>query len=336
LPLPTPAITVLDNRVCLKETITMNGTGGIGYYWTGPEELKHTGQTFSFTANSVGYTGEFTLTVTDLNKCAASTSTVIKVDDLPSGNLSGTMEGCVPFNSEFKFNPTSSANITSNWTIANKTFTNHLFSYYFTQAKEYKIVGHLRDTVTQCKDSYTLNVIGYAVPAADFTWLPEKPVEEFDEVVFTNVSTGENQNQWNWYFNNGYTSQNENTSYLFKEAGNYPVALVVTTEQGCSDTVVKNIAIEQDFVMYVPNAFTPNGDDNNDIFLPVIRSAKKYSLQIYNRWGQLLFSTTDLPQGWDGTFSGEPCKEDVYNWRIVLSSNRGTVKEEVGSVVLYR
>jgi PKD repeat protein len=84
---------------------------------------------------------------------------------------------------------------------------------------------------------------------ADFTWLPEKPVEEFDEVIFTNASTGENQNQWNWYFNTGYTSNHENTTYLFKEAGNYPVAMVVKTEQGCSDTVVKNISIDQDFVM---------------------------------------------------------------------------------------
>ena len=336
LPLPVPVIALDDNRFCLNEEVTLKGTGGVRYAWAGPDGLKGYGPVFSFIANSLALTGEYTLTATDAKGCSASTGTVIEIDPLPAGKLTGPTEGCVPFQSDYKFSPINSIHITGNWVINNKSFTGNPFSYYFTQPGEYKIMGHLQDTVTQCRDSYTLFVQAYSPPVADFTWLPEKPVEEFDEVIFTNKSTGEDQTAWSWFINNGYSSNDENTSFLFKEAGNYPVALVVMTERGCSDTVVKSVFIEQDFTMYVPNAFTPNGDNVNDVFLPVIRSLKTYQLRIFDRWGQMVFSTSDILQGWDGTFNGQPCKQDVYSWKVVLDSDNGTVKEAAGGVLLFR
>jgi gliding motility-associated-like protein len=88
--------------------------------------------------------------------------------------------------------------------------------------------------------------------------------------------------------------------------------------------------------MYIPNAFTPNGDNKNDVFLPVIRSVKKYSLQIFNRWGQKIFETRDYAQGWDGVINGEACVEETYSYKIILTALNGDFKETTGSVLLYR
>jgi gliding motility-associated-like protein len=88
--------------------------------------------------------------------------------------------------------------------------------------------------------------------------------------------------------------------------------------------------------MYVPNAFTPNGDNRNDVFLPVLRSAKLFELKIYNRWGQEIFHSTDPQQGWDGSFNGEVCKQDVYNWTIELSTLSGERRMQSGTVSLLR
>jgi gliding motility-associated-like protein len=89
-------------------------------------------------------------------------------------------------------------------------------------------------------------------------------------------------------------------------------------------------------VFYVPNAFTPTGDDRNEVFKVVGRGVSKYTIVIYDRWGSLIYHGTDINQGWDGTINGKPAKVDVYNWLINASSLRGQIKEFSGHVTLYR
>src|ERR1041384_3504677 len=119
--------------------------------------------------------------------------------------------------------------------------------------------------------------------------------------MFNGNSTGGKLKKWSWYMNsNDIYSKNENVSYFFRENGNYPVVLVVENQQGCRDTMIKYIKIESDFSIYVPNAFTPNGDGLNDVFLPVTRGVKKYSLELFNRWGERIFFSREPMIGWDG------------------------------------
>jgi gliding motility-associated-like protein len=165
-----------------------------------------------------------------------------------------------------------------------------------------------------------------------------RPVETFDEVKFFNI-TKEPTTQWSWNFlidNRSRQIRSENTSLTFDNAGLYPVAFVVENSFGCKDTVIKTIKIEQDFVIYIPDVFTPNGDALNDYFLPVTRGINKYSMKIFNRWGEILFETANVEQGWDGSYRGEVCKQDVYAYKIILSSNTGDQKEYAGKVTLIR
>ena len=89
--------------------------------------------------------------------------------------------------------------------------------------------------------------------------------------------------------------------------------------------------------LYIPNSFTPNNDGNNDVFLPTINIDSNYNFKIFNRWGELIFETTDVQEGWDGSSTdGTPLKADVYVYRIVYRDPKRVVKEIKGHVTLLR
>jgi gliding motility-associated-like protein len=222
--------------------------------------------------------------------------------------------------------------------VDKKTINGKTFSYCFIKSGEHIITGRFTDKSTSCVNTQSFYVTAHEKPMADFNWLPEKPIEGLEEVLFLNASSGAQQEKFSWLFmnNNGYKSSQENTSYFFNEAGQYPVAFMVTNVFGCADTVVKQITIEPDFNFYIPNTFTPNGDDRNDVFMPLMRGVKMYAMMVFDRWGEKIFSTEDPLQGWDGTYRGEFCKEDVYGWRAVVSTVHGERKEFSGHVTLMR
>jgi gliding motility-associated-like protein len=116
--------------------------------------------------------------------------------------------------------------------------------------------------------------------------------------------------------------------------------MVAKNSWGCEDTVIKTVQVDYDFFAYVPNAFTPNGDRTNDVFTPVVPPVKELRFDVYNRWGQRLFTTTNAGEGWDGTFNGQECKADVYAWKLYLRSSNEAPnhkqKEMMGEVTLIR
>src|SRR5262249_19541878 len=147
-----------------------------------------------------------------------------------------------------------------------------------------------------CINTQSFALQAHASPVADFAYTPEKPVEDADPVLFTDNTKGEKLVKWDWFFidNKGFLSSNQNTSYTFENAGTYPVALIVTNTWGCADTVVRTIFVESDFKLFIPTAFTPNGDGINDTFQPKGRGLSKYTLTIYDRGGGKIFQTSDF------------------------------------------
>jgi gliding motility-associated-like protein len=341
--LPSPSLTVAPKTtICLNSGISMEGFGGSVYDWTGPGNFKFSGKVLSFTATSLAYTGTYTLTATDDKGCFNQTYTTIQVDPLPQGNLLGSLtDACTPFSSNFSFTSagTIGPNIATVWTI-NDVFTKSgkNFTYEFNTPGEYNIVGSLTDTVSTCKNTLRFLVYAREVPKANFEYVPERPVENFDDVLFSNTSSGKELTKTNWYFmsNDGYTSSQTNTSYLFQNAGTYPVAMVVTNKWNCADTLVKTVKVETDFNVFVPNAFTPNEDKKNELFMPVLRGVTLYEFSVFNRWGERLFITRNFSEGWDGTYADVPCKSDLYVWKLVLTTTQGQQKFYNGSVTLYR
>jgi gliding motility-associated-like protein len=139
------------------------------------------------------------------------------------------------------------------------------------------------------------------------------------------LQTNSNGNTTNWYLNDSLISTFNQFAYTFpKEPGQYQVQLVVTNQLGCSDTGFVTVVIREDIIFYVPNSFTPNDDDFNNVFTPVITSGidfDSYSFAIYNRWGERIFETTTVGAGWDGTYKGMKSPDGIYTWNLQFKSN---------------
>jgi len=156
-----------------------------------------------------------------------------------------------------------------------------------------------------CTLDYTFSVFVAPLPEACFNIVPGiSSVPKGTELHFLNCS--QDAQIWLWDFGDGSTSEESTPSYTYTQIGTYTVTLSVTDEFGCQDSTSRDIGVREELTIFIPNAFSPNGDGLNDVFKPsgTEISNEGYSLFIYNRWGELVFHTTNLSQGWDGTFKG--------------------------------
>ena len=115
---------------------------------------------------------------------------------------------------------------------------------------------------------------------------------------------------------------------------NTQLAVTVTDENGC--TAIAGAFIELQFALYVPNSFTPNGDGDNDVFYAMSESVKDFTLRIFDRWGEEVYSCSSILEGWNGVFKGIEAKQDVYVYRIEATFANGKYEELIGQVTLLR
>ena len=109
-------------------------------------------------------------------------------------------------------------------------------------------------------------------------------------------------NSWAWDFNDGNSDSLKIVFHEYDEIGIYDVFLKVENIHGCIDTISKKVEVSN-FIIHIPNCFTPQGDNINERFISKGIGINEYLLNIYNRWGELIYSTNDMQYGWDGTTS---------------------------------
>lgn len=178
-------------------------------------------------------------------------------------------------------------------------------------------------------------------PNANFAFSPDTVSEFFTDVNFTNLST----DGWDyeWSIENAYPDWSEevhpSVEYPEGEVGEYPVTLYVTSEFGCTDQITKFVPIVSDVIIYVPNSFTPDNDKHNEIWKPVIEGIDIYDfhLEVFNRWGELIWESKNPDVGWDGFYRNKKVKSGTYVWRIEARDNHTSERYEwMGHVnVLY-
>lgn len=182
-------------------------------------------------------------------------------------------------------------------------------------------------------------------PVASFDADPQPTIVPQTEITFTDLSLGDII-EWEWTFDtlqNLGTSSEQNPVFMFPEqfGGLYPVRLTVTDDNGCSNSVTRIVEVIDVFAVYVPNAFTPNNDGINDV-LQVSGSDidnSRFLFQVYDRWGDLIFESTDINDPWLGeVHSGTHYAMDgMYTWRVVAHSQTSTDKiEQRGTVTILR
>jgi len=181
----------------------------------------------------------------------------------------------------------------------------------------------------------------YPLPFASFYSNPTEGTIEEPLISFVNTSIG--SINWNWWFDDPASGVNntsilENPTHLFTNSKLYQVMLIVETNHGCKDTTYRPLRIRDIFSIYIPNAFTPNGDGINDFFIPIFTGVQDFKMLIFNRWGEQVFETDNTSHPWDGKVKNgtEVAMLDVYSYVIVVKDVSGKDHHYIGHITLLK
>ena len=170
-------------------------------------------------------------------------------------------------------------------------------------------------------------------PQANFNVLSTDPMENL-LVSFQNTSVG--GVTWDWDLGNGETSIKNSPTTVYNPWGWYTVTLIAYNEIGCADTVSKPIYIKPEFYFYAPNAFTPDGNRFNNTYGISVIGAIDFEFLIFNRWGELIYQTTDQNFGWDGSYNGILAPDGVYVYKAKVRDREYKVHDFKGMITLLR
>jgi gliding motility-associated-like protein len=176
-------------------------------------------------------------------------------------------------------------------------------------------------------------------PVADFSISPDTLLSNLNNVIsFTDQS--QNVNRWNWTFGREGTANIQNPVHTFRDTGRVAVRLIATHPQGCQDSLTKYLDIRPAFTWFMPNAFTPNSDGTNELFRGsgFTFGVTDFNMQIWNRWGEMVFETNNLEAGWDGQIrdTGEWAPQGVYVYVVSFTAPRGERQVFKGYATLIR
>lgn len=154
----------------------------------------------------------------------------------------------------------------------------------------------------------------YPNPIAEFSITPQEQTV-FNPFFYATDESYDSDIIFYIYNDTMYTYE-RNPEFSFVESGGHIIYQVVENEFGCRDTTLQKVTVIPQTTLFVPNTFTPDGNNLNNEFLPIVHDVFSYKLSIFDRWGELLFTTTDIKEGWDGTYRGKNCKDGTYTYKI--------------------
>lgn len=287
--------------------------------------------------------GQYATTVSAINDigCVDSSELIIIVNENPfiafnPDKYFGCTPLCISLNN---FSYSNDSIVKYEWDIANELFSDISPSLCI-EDTGYHNITLTATTLKGCSTKLTKDSVLYvdALPIASYE-LSDSVLDFFNtKVQFENTSILYDSILWEFYNNSTYSE--ESLSHIFPEAENqnYIVCLSTITDYGCFDSICKTITVKGD-LFYIPNSFTPDGNNTNETFSPVFKgvSPDNYKFYIYNRWGELIFYTENPNNSWDGTHKGRKVKTDVYIWKIEFNTiNRRESNLKYGHVsVIY-
>lgn len=347
---PTPLTVAVATppwpSICLGQSTNLQATPGGGTIpyvvaWN-PGSLAGNSPSVSPTATTT-----YTVTVTDQNNCTATATETITVNPIPAAALAADVTaGCVPLCVNFADLSTVGApdNIASwVWDFGDGSPTSNAQS----PSHCYTVPGVYTITLTVTSNNGCTNTIVmanyinvYPVPTADFSASPQPATILNPQIFFTDLSVG--ATQWNWSFGDVANSSSslQNPSFVYGDSGCYNVYLIVNNADNCFDTTDQIICIAPEYALYIPNAFTPNGDGVNDFFIPkgMGINPDDFEMWIFDRWGNMIYYTDDLLHGWDGHANGgnDFAQIDTYVYKIKCKDVLENKHDYIGRVTLVK
>src|SRR5690554_6527605 len=334
---PLPSIDAgQDMIICEGQETILEINGNDNYFWN---QGVSNGVPFTPTIGTTSYV----VTAIDENGCEAIDSLNISViENADVSIFTNDSVGCAPFTVEFS-SGSSNPGEQCLWELGDGTTITGCgtISHTFENPGTYDISLTQIHGATNCSNSITeenLIIVG-EVPVASFNYSPHNPSEENPLVQFVNQSSA--ANSYIWTFNDSTQSNETDPTHLFPdESGVYEVQLIASSNAGCSDTSNLKIFIDESLRYYIPNTFTPDGNGDNDYFLPIMTSGfdpSDYKLTIFNRWGELIFESHNPFLGWDGKYKDKIVPDGTYIWILEFRDNNTEEKiKDKGHVNLIR
>ena len=340
-----------DTTLCYGESLTLgpienvNGQAPFTYEWTFNNGVVCADASCTVVATE---DGQACVTVTDANGQTLSDCFSVSVDPqvLIALSVSDTAL-CMP--AQFILtNDTDPSTFTSQqWTINGAPYSNlNTVTFVPDQPGAFDVMLEV-STANGCAYDTLINnyIASFPQPQANYTTDPLILYPDNTDITLIDLSSG-NIESWLWTISLPSeeivsTDQSPEVSLPANFEGTYPIQLEVTTAEGCIDSTSGLIIINELFNLYVPNAFTPNDDGLNDVFQVEGTgiNASNFQLDIFNRWGETVFSSTDPQQAWTGGANGSSyyCPNGAYTYCIsTYSLNSGERFEYRGSVSIIR
>ena len=180
----------------------------------------------------------------------------------------------------------------------------------------------------------------YNRPTASFKNTPETADQYEPTIHLTDLSSAD-VTSWKWDLGDGSkpVENQKNFSHTYdSQPATYTIQLFVTNNNGCTDTVKHITEIKPAFSFFIPNAFSPDGDQLNDTFYGKGKGISKYHLFIADRWGNMVFETDDINQGWDGKVNkaSTVSMQDLFVWTVKITDVFGKNHQYIGTVTLVK
>ncbi len=339
-PLPL-AIATNSGPVCSGSVAQLSVTSGASFVQWQPtasviNPLASSSATTPLTSNTT-----FSVTITDINGCSATSTTSVTVLSLPEVTFSAPdtaacKELCVNFTSQ----SATATNYFWNFGDGNSINTDDPIHCYTTSGV-FSVSLMVTDingcTANAIKTNY-INI--YSLPVAAFSANPQPATLAAPTISFTDLSSGAVAWQWSFGDPSLGASFQQNPAYTYDAAGTHNVILIVSNDYGCSDTAYNSITVNEESSIYIPNTFTPNDDGKNDLFIPELTGIdiEKYKLIVYDRWGNMIFETNNANEGWNGKANeGKKMAQiDTYIWKLSAQDITGKNYNYTGLVNLIR
>ena len=312
-PLPNVSAGV-DQSTCLGNSISLTGSGANTYQWSGGIQNG-----LPFTPN---VSSSYIVTGTDVNNCINKDTVLVTIlyAQMPSISPSVSL-GCVPTSVTFTNNDPQATNCI--WNFGN---SQSLASCVGANTV-YDQVGCYDITLTQtdsqgCDTTVTFNdVVCIEDVEASFYLAPGTIGPGNSTVSFFNNSSNAVSYLWDFGDLTYSTDFEPIHTYSTSLQTGYVASLIATSAAGCVDSTTMPISYQEVLIYYVPNSFTPDADEHNQIFAPVFTSGfspEKFEMTIFNRWGELIWQSYNHLEGWDGSFGvdGLNAPLGTYIWVI--------------------
>ena len=279
------------------------------------------------------------LILLDTNFCNSPDSVMhqVRIAANVVASFTTPLTGCVPYTAIF--NNTSSGGQTFQWDFGDGTTSTAINpTHIYNTPGTYLVRLTATDPFTcNITDDTTITITVYPIPIADFSYTPVTPVENVSPIFTNNSSPDAIRFKWLWGDGDSTITTSRNPiTHEYNSTGTFNACLIATNTAGCTDTVCKQVTTLVVPVVGVPNAFTPQTNDGNNVVYVRGFGITKMRFIIWNRWGQKVFETASKKIGWDGKFKGVLQPMDVYAYTLEVEFFDGTKTVKKGDITLIR